>query len=373
MWLYFCKSMFMIRIFFLFFVFLFNACDDSSETKEPLADVSISPNIESINTNSTANYSTIETNFLDIESFAKKYKEFMESKNADSKDSKASELDKEFLFLRKKYSSNERAIQSLKECCGCIKPDCSANIKEGEYFYANNDILEALNNILLDKNTQIFSDIKLLQKYEYVLKNKQTTSIDLQSLNTDKNTETNDIYGYIKFEWVDNNMLKVTLTPKENICTPHQYNIVTTFLQDNNGVKTTRYKEKLPMFLYPADLVLFVRQSCSCAMALGNISDVSKNMESNIEISEFKLDSKDSKNLQETMEFKSDIDSKNVKKTSQKYHEFLSPNIKYCDNLEESRANLWEKYMQDSRAIRILQEEQKMYKPQFYENTDISN
>ncbi|MWV62339.1 hypothetical protein DCO58_04755 [Helicobacter saguini] len=451
-------------IVFIGLVFFISCSSEDSKNSEPLSNIDskntnfLNNNLDNIESNKTqdSNISNILAEYKtpsDIESFAKKYAEFkgldsqkdvkIDSKNDKNQESSKNpnleiskvtqDLDKEFLFLREKYKDNENALNDLKKCCGCIKPDCSALQINNEYFYATSDILEAFTSSILDKNTQILSNVEVLQDYDYVLKSKQTTTIDLIALNP-QNSE----FSYIKFEWLNSqdsiesspNTLRITLSPKENICAPQQYNVISTFSQikgvrENEiknkntessedskpldsinstsrkqkkldsiessdkvmdtfltaqpskfyGVKTTQYKEKLPTFLYPADLVYFVRQSCACAMSLGNIANLSNEVVSNVEISEFKLDSKmlDSN----AMSFESNIEksSKNPNlenfKVPKDYYKFLPANIKYCDDLESKRASFWEKYMQDSRVIKILQNEQKMYKQEFQNDEDL--
>lgn len=380
------RGFFIVILGLVFFI----SCSDSNvDSALPLSDVSLEssekkyikePQIstESIDMQAQKPYSTPQ----DIKDFSKKYKDFIESskssKNANLKDSKVIEstsqnLDNEFLFLRKKYKGDENALNDLKKCCACVRSDCSSMQINNEYFYDTFDILEAFNNAILDKNTNILSHTEVLQKYDYVLKSMQTTTIDLNALNA-QNSE----FSYIKFEWINTdsiesnlpNVLSITLSPKENICAQSQYNIITTFTRDNlngkNAVKSAQYKEKLPSFLYPSDLVYFVRQSCACAMGLGNIAKLSNQKSENIDISEFKIDSK---MLVENSAKSYENPNLENFKVPKDYYKFLPPNIKYCDNLESKRAMLWEKYIQDSRAIKILQSEQKMYKQEFYDDT----
>lgn len=371
-------------IFLFLFCFCFKACEDSSDL--PLNNVDLSTNSKDFisleNTSQIAPHKTPS----DIESFGEKYKKFIESKSKKDKNL-AKNLDKEFLLLRKKYKSNKDAINDLQNYA-CIAKDCSAVIKNNEYFYATDSILEAINSILMDKNTRILSEINLLKKYEYVIQTKQTTTINLATLN-----HANSEFSHIKFEWLDTmesnvdfradssnldskhspNTLIITLSPKENICAPQQYNIITTFslvknvdnsntnfLSPKYSVKTSHYKEKLPTFLYPADLVLFVRESCACAMAMDNLKKINVTNSNNVEVNSFDIKADSNANINE-LSFTSNIDSKMIESLPKDYYKFLPPNIKYCENLETKRAILWDKYMQDSKAIKILQTEQKLY------------
>lgn len=353
----------------------------------------------------------------DVLEYEEKYKKFMESKKG-KKDSKAAKLlDETFLSLRDKYAESAAVLEYLKECCACIRPDCSATRINESYFYPNANILNAVNSVLMDKNTQILNEVELLKKYEYILQSMQTTSIDISAVSkgvagSNKDSKKSQ-YGYIKFEWenngsmesnnikdskiIESKTLKITLLPKDDICIPNQYSVVTIFkeefMESKNtshsktlgeesnttqspkiGVKTTRYIQKLPSFLYPADLVLFVRESCSCAMALGKIdsnldSKSAKNaLNYGIKTDNFKLDSKILND--KSVEFNSNIESsenseskqiKEVQNIPKDYYKFLPPNIKYCENLESKREILWEKYTQDPRAIKILQTEHRLH------------
>ncbi|RDU67604.1 hypothetical protein CQA53_00940 [Helicobacter didelphidarum] len=382
------------RIYILFL--FFNGCDNSNKNTTPLDNIQITQNNNPAKTPEIEHKDSTMLNATqqdspqtltlpnDVQEFQEKYFKHIQewesfwqdskiidkkekAKKQDEQNKEALDLDKTFIVLRQKYSANQNVLESLRDCA-CLFPDCSAVITNNEYFYPNMDILEVYQTIIMDKKTNIFSNIALIEEYDYVLKSMQTTTIDLQS-QAILQGEKNQPYRSIKFQWqlpqenissqatnfrikdlntkdfntkdsnsenlvIDskptNIMLTITLTPKEEICLPYQYNSITTFIQDKSGVHTKHYEEKLPAFSYPADLVLFVAQSCACARALGNIPNIAMN----------NLDEASKKN-------------------------FLSPQVKYCDEVDSKRRDLWEKYMQDSRIIGILQQEQRMYKTQY--------
>lgn len=276
--------------------------------------------------NQTSSQSNIESSSKDSPT-----QNTIDSTNANISNQQAQKLDEEFVMLRKKYI-NSKSIMSYLSQAQCIVPDCSALIHNNTYSYPNTDIIAAYQSIVMDKNTKIFSDLALIQVYDYLLKTKETTTIDLQSQETLQNSLKSP-YKTLQFAWESPNKLTITLTPKEEICLPYQYNSITTFIQDNNGVSTSRYSEKLPVFSYPQDLVSFVAQSCSCARALGAIPS---------------------------------IDTTSLDEASKK--SFVQPDKQSCNDLDSKRKDLWEKYTQDSRIISILQHEQKMYSTQSQEN-----
>lgn len=282
----------------------------------------------------------------DIEAYMARYANFVQTlglknkpniiKIQDTSNKEALALDKDFIFLRQKYHDDSKILQILS-AYQCFIPDCSAIIQDTEYFYPNMTILEAYQTIIMDKYTKVLNNIDVIHEYDYVLKNKQTTTIDLQSQATLQNKKTQP-YQYVKFAWENPNRLIITLSPKEEICLPYHYNSITTFIQETNGVRTKRYEKKLPTFSYPADLVQFVAQSCACAMGMGNISHI----------------------IPENLD---DLSKGNL----------IKPDTQYCDLLDSKRKELWEKYMQDSRIITILQHEQKMYRAEYSPIVDIDS
>lgn len=222
-----------------------------------------------------------------------------------------------FISLRKKYKHNIAAMESLSEVA-CLLPDCSAIKNQDTYRYKNTTIKEAFNSILMDKKTQIFTHFDIMKYYSYVLTSMQTTSIDLQ-VQYPKITP----FQTLKFVW-ENDILEIILTPKAEICKPYIYTYRIVFIQDSTDVLVKQQEERLSVFSYPIDLVEFVNKSCACARYNGYISNLTKE--------EIKVDKK-----------------------------ALSPNKIYCNNIEEERSNLWDKYIQDSRIIGILQQEQRLY------------
>ncbi len=318
-----CKNN-IIYILFILFAMNFIACNDNKKEYYDINKSSQQTNNEdSITINTIINSSNKNANKeipLEIKIYENDYNEYTKNLESKKKYQIANMLDKRFIQLRYKYR-NDLNILNILSKFSCIMPDCSSIIKDDVYFYPKKTILQAYNTIIMDKNTNIFNNLDIIKEYDYILSSMQTTSIDLENqyLTNGKQIP----YKTIKFVWENPNKLIISLIPKEEICQIYQYSYITTFLQDENGVTTKKYEEKLPMFLYPQDLVLFVNHSCACARALNYIPRLSLN----------------------------DYKSKNI----------LIPNEKYCDMLESERKNLWEKYMQDSRIIGILQQEQRIY------------
>lgn len=257
----------------------------------------------------------------EVKDFSKNYHNYIHNVSKDDKIKATKEaifMDKTFVALREKYKDNNEAMSILGEL-SCLLPDCSAtkDTKSGTYIYKNTTIQNAYNAILLDKKTLVFIYFDIMKYYSYLLSSMQTTSIDLSQY--PKKTP----FQTLKFAW-DNDSLEVILIPKAEICKPYIYTYKITFLQDSSDVLVKLQEERLSAFSYPSDLVAFVAKSCACARALGYIPNLTK-------------------------------EELSVAKNA------LSQNEKYCNEIENERAELWDKYMQDTRIIGILQHEQKLY------------
>ncbi|MDY5950889.1 MAG: hypothetical protein SPJ16_06835 [Helicobacter sp.] len=240
-----------------------------------------------------------------------------QNKGKKSNTKEAKILDKTFVRLRHTYK-NDKDIMQILESFSCILPDCSATKTKDTYFYPDMNIQEAFFAIIADKKTEIFTHFDIIKDYSYVLKDMQTTSIDLQA-QYDKITP----FQTLKFTW-DTQSLEIALTPKEEICKPYIYTYRTIFIQDSNGVRVRPQEERLSVFSYPTQLVDFVAKSCACARFYRYIPELTQA-------------------------------EKRVAKNA------LAPDKKHCENLANERKALWDTYMQDSRVIRILQHEQSLY------------
>ncbi len=258
----------------------------------------------------------------EVQDYTTRYYEYLHKQNKShtkaQRNKEAMRLDTTFTQLRQQYKNNKTIMETL-EAFACILPDCSA-IQQGKiYFYPYMTIIEAYNAILMDKQTHIFTFFDIMKHYNYVLTSMQTTSIDLQAQYTQQTP-----FQTLKFTWNGTNRLDITLTPKEEICKPYIYIYQITFIQDSNGVQVKQHKEKLSAFSYPSDLVAFVAKSCACARVLGYIDKLT-------------------------------IEEEKIAKHA------LQPHITHCENIATERKDLWDKYMRDSRIIRILQHEQQLY------------
>lgn len=307
---------------------LMYGCKDSKETYNlDTMQTKEQANIENIHETKTQNNITtlsIEQIPKEVQDFSNKYNNFHNKDNKTKDTKEAKRLDKIFITLRKEYSHNNKAMEALGEL-SCLLPDCSATKYNDEYRYSNMSIQDSYNSILMDKNTHIFTYFDIMKHYSYLLTSMQTTSIDLQS-QYPKTTP----FQTLKFEW-NNDRLEVILIPKAEICKPYIYTYKITFIQDSKDVIVKKQEERLSAFSYPSDLVSFVAKSCACARFHGYIANLTKG--------ELKV-----------------------------ANNTLLPNKAYCNDIETERAILWDKYMQDSRIIKILQHEQRLYP-----NNEIAN
>lgn len=255
----------------------------------------------------------------EVNDYTALYNAYLQRKNKGKKIStkEAKILDKTFVRLRHTYK-NDKDIMQILESFSCILPDCSATKIKDTYFYPDMNIQEAFYMIIADKKTEIFTHFDIIKDYSYVLKDMQTTSIDLQA-QYDKITP----FQTLKFTW-DTQSLEIALTPKEEICKPYIYTYRTIFIQDSNGVRVRAQEERLSVFSYPTQLVDFVAKSCACARFYRYIPELTQA-------------------------------EKRVAKNA------LAPDKKHCENLSIERKALWDTYMQDSRVIGILQHEQSLY------------
>ncbi|MDY5184725.1 hypothetical protein [Helicobacter trogontum] len=315
----------MLRICLLFLFLLFlNGCDsnvgDSDETFKQngaFNQDNLAYDSEAPNSNTTIVLKEIPK---EVGDYTKLYNAYLQRqiKGKEGSIKEAKIIDKTFVKLRDIYKYDDNVMQILKSS-SCILPDCSALKIKDVYFYPNMQIQEAFYTIIMDKKTEIFTYFDIIKDYDYVLKDMLTTSINLQA-------QYNKVTPFqtLKFTWNNTQSLEITLTPKEEICKPYIYTYRTTFIQDSNGVKVKPQEERLSAFSYPNDLVEFVAKSCVCAKFHGYIPNLTQ------------AERKVARNI-------------------------LPLDQKFCDNLSEERKTLWDKYMHDSRAIKILQHEQKLY------------
>ncbi|EMZ38358.1 hypothetical protein LS77_007770 [Helicobacter bilis] len=255
----------------------------------------------------------------EVNDYTALYNAYLTRQNKGKKSSikEAKIIDKTFVRLRHTYK-NDKDIMQILESFSCILPDCSATKIKDTYFYPDMNIQEAFFAIIADKKTETFTHFDIIKDYSYVLKDMQTTSIDLQA-QYDKITP----FQTLKFTW-DTQSLEIALTPKEEICKPYIYTYRTIFIQDSNGVRVRPQEERLSVFSYPTRLVDFVAKSCACARFYRYIPELTQA-------------------------------EKRVAKNA------LAPDKKHCENLANERKALWDTYMQDSRVIGILQHEQSLY------------
>lgn len=300
------------------YILLSYGCNDSKETYN-LDQIQQTKKIENHDAQIMLNNAPKQEIPQEVQDFREKYHNYIHKQGTKairaSKEVKS--LDKTFVMLRKTYQSNDKAMETLEEFA-CLMPDCSATKHNGIYRYSNMSIQDAYNAILMDKKTQIFTYFDIMKYYSYLLTSIQTTSIDLQ-IQYPKKTP----FQTLKFSWSDDK-LEVILIPKAEICKPYIYTYKITFIQDSKDVLVKKQEDRLSAFSYPSDLVEFVAKSCACARANGYIANLTNE--------ELKV-------------------SKNT----------LLPNKTYCNDIAAKRASLWDKYMQDSRIIGILQHEQRLY------------
>ena len=318
MWIYSCFKLHYLCLIFTY-ILLMCGCKDSKEQTYILETTKQIQETEKQDTIIISNNELEQEIPQEVQDFSEQYHNYIHKHG--SKKIKATKevksLDKKFSELRKTYKNNSKAMEVLEEF-SCLLPDCSAIKYNNIYRYTNMTIQDAYNAILMDKKTQIFTYFDIMKHYSYLLTSMQTTSIDLQA-QYPKATP----FQTLKFEWNDTN-LEVVLIPKAEICKPYIYTYKITFIKDSKDVLVKKQKERLSVFSYPSDLVAFVAKSCACARSHGYIANLTKE--------ELRV-------------------SKNP----------LLPNKVYCNNIEAERTNLWDKYMQDSRIIGILQHEQRLY------------
>lgn len=304
----------LICLFILSFLIL--GCDDKKETNIFMQTSSdLAYTTEKLDSNPL----TLKEIPKEVNDYTALYNAYLTRQNRGKKSSikEAKIIDKTFVRLRHTYKDDKDIMQIL-ESFSCLLPDCSATKIKDTYFYPYMNIQEAFFAIIADKKTETFTHFDIIKDYSYVLKDMQTTSIDLQA-QYDKITP----FQTLKFTW-DTQSLEIVLTPKEEICKPYIYTYRTIFIQDSNGVRVRPQEERLSVFSYPTQLVDFVAKSCACARFYRYIPELTQA-------------------------------EKRVAKNA------LTPDKKHCENLSIERKALWDTYMQDSRVIRILQHEQSLY------------
>lgn len=304
----------LICLFILSFLIL--GCDDKKDTNIFMQTSSdLAYTTEKLDSNPL----TLKEIPKEVNDYTALYNAYLQRKSKGKKSSikEAKIIDKTFVRLRHTYK-NDKDIMQILESFSCILPDCSATKIKDTYFYPDMNIQEAFFAIIADKKTEIFTHFDIIKDYSYVLKDMQTTSIDLQA-QYDKITP----FQTLRFTW-DTQSLEIALTPKEEICKPYIYTYRTIFIQDSNGVRVRPQEERLSVFSYPTQLVDFVAKSCACARFYRYIPELTQA-------------------------------EKRVAKNA------LAPDKKHCEKLANERKALWDTYMQDSRVIRILQHEQSLY------------